>query len=213
MDGATLNSRIHAGYARVARYIGTTYAHYRPANASTPIAAGNKLADLPVSLNAQDPRYSKPNSYGKALWFAVADGAQLAVGDYIEGAQGILFVAAVQPLLPILVVECNRTVSIRRPQQQTGVGAVGYGGDTDANEVALMTAWPASVLQGGNGDRNALLPGDSRNPMFTVLLPHYAGVTLRIADLITDDLGGRYVVASAELTDLGWRLVGQQVQT
>lgn len=213
MDGARLNGLIQTGYAKAARHIGTTYAHYRPGSDSTPIAAGNKLADLPVSLNAQDPRYTKPNGYGKALWFAVADGAALAVGDYINGVQGVLFVAALQPLLPTLVVECNRTISIHRPQQQTGVGAVGYGGDTDANETALMTAWPASVLQGGNGDRNTLLPGDSRNPMFTVLLPHYAGVTLRTADLITDDLGGRYVVASAELTDLGWRLVAQQVQT
>ena len=214
MDGATLNSRIQAGYARAAQHLGTAYAHYRPASASTPIAAGNRLSDLPMSLNAQDPGYSRPNGYGKSTWYAVADGAQLSVGDYLVGAQGTLFVAAMQPLLPIIVVECNRTINVLRPQQQTGLGAVGYGGDTDANETALMTAWPASILQGGRIEKSGVaLPGDTASPGWTVLLPYWSGVTLRTGDIITDDLARRHVISGAELTDLGWRITAQQVQT
>lgn len=214
MDGATINAKVYAGYAKAAKIIGTNYQHYRPTGANNPIGAGNRLADLPVSLNAEDPRYARPNVYGKPTWYAVADGAQLAVGDYIIGLEGTLFVAALQPLLPIFMVDCNRTVSVIRPQQQTGVGAVGYGGNTAANETVLMSGWPTSALQGAKGEKGGVsLPGDVRNPWWAILLPQFAGIVLRSDDIITDDLGRRYIISSAELTDLGWRLTAMQVQT
>lgn len=214
MDGTTLNSKVMAGYAKAAQKIGTTYQHYRPSSANTPIAAGNRLADMPVSLNATDPTYSRPNVYGKAAWYAVADASLLQVGDYLVGAAGAVFVAALQQLLPLYVVGCNRTINVYRPQQQAGVGALGYGGDTMATETALMTAWPASVLQGSKGERGGVnLPGDTRDPWWQILLPAWPGVVLRSADIITDDLNRRYVISSAELTDLGWRLTAMQVQT
>jgi hypothetical protein len=46
-----------------------------------------------------------------------------------------------------------------------------------------------------------------------VLLPEAPGVILRAGDLIADELGRRYIVSSAELTDLGWRITAQQGQT
>lgn len=214
MDGATINAKVWAGYGKAAKVIGTTYAHYRPSGANTPLAAGNRLADLPVSLNAEDPRFARPNVYGKATWYAIVDGAQMQVGDYIVGIEGTLFVAALQQLLPIFMVDCNRTVSILRPAQQAGVGAQGYGGDTAATEIPLMAGWPASVLQGTKGERNDVgLPGDVKTPWWAILLPHAAGVALRTSDIVTDDLGRRYVISSAELTDLGWRLTAMQAQT
>lgn len=214
MDGATLNNKVMAGYTKAAQKIGTTYQHYRPSSASNPIASGNRLADMLVSLNADDPRYAKPNVYGKATWYAVADASLLRVGDYLVGVEGTQFVAALQQLLPIFVVDCNRTISVYRPQQQSGVGALGYGGDTAATETAIMTAWPASVLQGTKGEKGGVnLPGDTRDPWWAILLPAWSGVVLRSADIITDDLSRRYVISSAELTDLGWRLTAIQVQT
>lgn len=214
MNGTKLNAKVWAGYAKAAKFVGTPYAHYRPSGPNSPLAAGNRLADLPVSLNAEDPRYARPNVYGKATWYAVADGAQLQVGDYIVGIEGTLFVAALQQLLPIFMVDCNRTVSVLRPAQQPGVGAQGYGGDTAASEIPLMTGWPASVIQGTKGERNDVgLPGDVKTPWWAILLPHAAGVTLRTSDIVTDELSRRYVISSAELTDLGWRLTAMQAQT
>lgn len=214
MDGATINAKIYAGYAKAAKVIGTTYAHYRPTSANDPLSAFNRMADMQVSLNADDPTYARPNVYGKATWYAIMDGSQVKVGDYIVGVEGTLFVAALQQLLPIFMVDCNRTVSIYRPQQQPGVGALGYGGDTAANETLLMRNWPASVLQGTKGEKGEVaLPGDVRNPWWAILLPYYAGVTLRSGDIVTDDLSKRYVISSAELTDLGWRCTAMQVQT
>lgn len=214
MDGAMINAKVYAGYAKAAQRIGTTYQHYRPTSASNPISAGTRMADMLASLNANDPRYSRPNMYGKSTWYAVADGTRLQVGDYIIGIEGTLFVAALQQLLPIFMVDCNRTINVLRPQQQNGLGAVGYGGDTDSNETALMTAWPASVLQGTKGEKGGVnLPGDTRDPWWTVLLPQWSGVSLRSGDIITDDLARRYAISSAELTDLGWRITAAQVQT
>ncbi|OVE45666.1 hypothetical protein [Chromobacterium violaceum] len=213
MDGTKLNAKVWAGYAKAAKKTGTTYQHFRPTGASNPMDAGNRLADMPVSLNAEDPRFARPNVYGKATWYAVADGSQLRVGDYIVGIEGTLFVAALQQLLPIFMVDCNRTISVLRETRAAGVGQLPYGGDTTDIEQPLMTGWPASVLQGPKGEKNeTALPGDVRTPWWVILFPAWPGVVLRTSDIITDDLGRRYIVSSAELTDLGWRLTASQKQ-
>lgn len=213
MDAATLQARIYAGYGKAALRIGYNADQYRPVSASAPI--GTKLATFPASFNAEDMKYGKPNKYGHQTWYGVFDGRLTQVGDYLKNTQnGTFFIAAQQTALPILCIECNAVISILRPQQQAGVGALGYGGDTDANETPLMTSWPASVLQGGKGERSTVgLPGDEKNPQWSVLLPSFAGVTLRSGDIIKDDLSRRMIIISAEKTDLGWRIVAQQEQT
>ena len=210
MNGAEINAKVWAGYAKAANVIGTTYHHFRPLNALAPLA--NQLPDMLVSLNADDPRYSRPNVYGKSTWYAVADGSQLLVGDYITGIEGTFFVAALQQMLPIFMVDCNRILTVKRPQQQSGVGALPYGGDTEALETTLMQSFPGSMLKGGGHTKaDEILPGDIKAAGFQVLLPHFAGVTIRPADVIEDDLGERLIVSLAELTDLGWRIEAVQV--
>jgi len=214
MDGVTLQARVYRGYAIAAGKIGVGHIQYRPLSATNPIAVGNQLLTLPVSFNAEDLGYKRPNKYGKATWFAIVDGSKTHVGDYLVGPSGTFFIAEQQALLPILAVECNRALNVYRPQQQTGVGAVGYGGDTAANETALMQQWPASVLQGSKGEKNDTnLPGDVRMAWWTILMPAFAGVVLRSDDILTDELSRRYVISSAELTDAGWRLTAMQAQS
>lgn len=213
MDGEKIQLKLYKGYAKAARVVGTTYTHFRPTSVSNPMDIANQLADIKMTLNACDMKYGKPNAYGKATWYGIFDGTQGQVGDYFNGIEGVFFVAAMQQLLPILMVSCNRVITIARPSMETGPGAIGYGGDTKAGEVNLMANWPASVLQGSKGEKNDVgLPGDTKNPWFTVLLPYWNGVTLRTSDIISDEIGGRYRVSSAELTDLGWRLTAQQVR-
>ena len=171
---------------------------------SSPLT-GSSYSSQFVSLNAEDMKYSKPNKYGKATWYALFDATSAQVGDYFSGDGGTFFIAAMQLLLPILVVECNRVITVWRPQIETGADGE-YGGNTVANETALMTGWPCSILQGTKGEKNeSNLPGDTRSPWWTILLP-YGGVQILPNDIITDDLGIRYVVSSPELTDLGWRI-------
>jgi hypothetical protein len=70
------------------------------------------------------------------------------------------------------------------------------------------------VLQGTKGEKGGVaLPGDVRDAWWAILLPFVPGVVLRSGDLISDDLSRRYIISSAELTDLGWRITCQQGQT
>jgi hypothetical protein len=216
MDGANLQGKIYKGYAKAAAHIGLPCSQYRPTSATGPvIASGNLLSVIQGSFNAQDMAYGKPNAYGKPLWYCLADGRLLQVGDYLVRSDGaIYFIAGMQPLLPILSVECNRMVDVLRPQQLSGPGVAEYGGNTAATETGLMSGWPASILQGTKGDRSdANLPGDTRNPYWSILLPIWPEVNLRSGDIVADDIDRRYVISSAELSDLGWRITAAQAQT
>jgi hypothetical protein len=169
-------------------------------------APGNLLFSLPVSLNAEDMSYKKPRGYGKATWYALVDGTNLNVGDYFVGPMGTFFIATLQPLLPTLAVECNRVVSISRTAGQNGFGLGAYGADTAATETTLIAGRPCSILQGTKGEKSeSNLPSDTRSPWWLILMP-YAGVDITFDDIITDDLGRRYIVSSPERTALGWRL-------
>lgn len=214
MNADFLQSKIYYGYAKSAQYIGPLYSLYRPTSAVNPVSPATLLGTLNASFNAQDMKYSKPNVYGKPLWYALVDGTQTAVGDYLISDDQTFFIAAMQPILPILAVQCTNTLNIFRPQQQTAPGVNPYGGTVDENQTELMTAWPASVLQGTKGEKDgAVLPGDVRLPWWAILLPAWPGVTLLTADIITDDMDRRFIISSAERTDLGWRLTCMQAQT
>lgn len=214
MDAAKLQAKVYKGYSLAAKRIGPIFTLYRPSSASNPIASGNIVTTLNASFNAEDMTYSRPNKYGKPTWFCLVDGRLTQVGDYLINGDKTYFIAAMQQTLPILAVECNRTINVNRPAQQAGAGVVGYGGNTAATETRLMTAWPASILQGTKGEKNEVnLPGDVRNPWWVVLFPAFHGVALHTADVITDELSRRYIISSAEETDLGWRCTAQQAQT
>lgn len=210
MDGSTIQAKVYAGYAKAASRVGLPHSLYRPADPMAPLAS--VLASLPASFNVKGA-YTQPNIYGNALWQCIADGAQLRVGDYLRG-DSTYFIAAMQPLLPILAVECNRTIQAARVAAASGAGAVGYNGGAAATEVAFLAGWPASVLRGQPGEKNPVgLPNDVRQPWFQVLFPAYSGATIHASDIITDDLGNRYICSQVELTDLGWRLMAQQAVT
>jgi hypothetical protein len=214
MDAATLQAKIYAGRGKAARVLGLPCQVFRPAATANPFT--NQVAGINVAFNAADAKYLKPNLYGKPVWFADMDGRVTQPGDYLVRSDGSYwFVAAQQQLLPIVVVSCNRIVSVFRPQQQMGVGAQGYGGDTIALETPLITGFPASILIGSKVEKSLVnLPGDVRNPAWSILLPVLpSGVYIRNEDIITDDQSRRYVISSAELTDLGWRVNAPQAET
>ena len=214
MDGAKIQQKVYRGYAIAANKIGFPHSQYRPVSADLTGLAPISTTLL-ASFNAEDMTYGKPNKYAKPTWYAIVDGTQTQVGDYLVGAAGTFFIAAQQPLLPILAVECNRTLSFARPQAQSDVGAVtNYEGNTPDTQTPLATGWFASVLQGTKGEKNEVgLPGDVRTPWWAILLPAIPGVTLQSSDLMFDDLGRRYILSSVELTDLGYRCTAMQAQT
>lgn len=210
MDGTKLQAKIYKGYGQAAKRIGFAYKQFRATSADNPLTT--ELQTLPASFTTNFS-YSAPNKYGTATWLGLFDGREFQVGDYLVGPGGTFFVAAMQATLPIYCVETNRTINVLRVTQGSDVGLGQYGGDTPATEQPLIQGWPASVLQGTKGESNETkLPGDVRTPWWAILLPAWPGIIIRTSDIITDDLGRKYVVSSAELTDMGWRMTAMQAQ-
>ncbi|MDF7789585.1 hypothetical protein CG435_10800 [Pantoea ananatis] len=211
MDAAKLRDKVYVGYGKAAKRIGYNAQQYRAVSAFSPLSTA-ALQTLPASFTTNFT-YSAPNKYGQATWLGVFDGRTFLPGDFLVSPEdGTFFVAAMQTTLPIYCVQTNRIISVLRTQQQSGSGGVqGYGGTTAANEVALMSGWPASILQGTKGEKSPVsLPADAKTPWYVILFPSFTGIILRTSDIITDDIGRRYVISSAELTDMGWRITAMQ---
>jgi hypothetical protein len=211
MNGPELQAKLYAGYVKAALRLGTPYLQYRPTGPANPIASGNLVQSLTAAFDpAPGFEFHHPALFGKPVWYALLDGTQTVVGDYLVGSAGTYFIAAMQPLLPIAAVLCNRVLTINRPAGNAGVGAQPYGGVIAGSEAAELTAWPASVLTKSRGEMgDTRLPGDVKLPWSEILLP-YGGIELRFGDVILDDNAVRYTVSATERTDLGWRLLAVQ---
>ncbi len=211
MDQTTLVSRIGRGNGIAARVLGVSYDVFRPRGALNPMVSANRLFRLQASFNVQEMNYRRPQTYGPALFYGIFDQRRTQPGDYLSGPGGVFFIASQLPLLPVLCVLTNRTLSFARPAAASAAGTNTYGGVTLGTASTLASNWPASVLEGGGGSQG-LLPEDASVPGWTILLPA-APVTLRSADLVTDDTGRTFVISSAEQSALGWRLAVAQAAT
>ncbi|MFD2271406.1 hypothetical protein ACFS07_10400 [Undibacterium arcticum] len=70
MDGATIQARVYAGYAKAAQVIGLTFSLYRPLSASAPL--GNLVGTLKAALDSGPGyQFKAPNEYGDPTWFCV----------------------------------------------------------------------------------------------------------------------------------------------
>ncbi len=210
MDAQTIQNRIYKGYGVAGAKLGQAYSQYRPVVSSLPaLDPAHWLSDdLMISFNAQDMRYGRPNGYGQALWYGLLDGTQVQAGDCFTGPEGTFFLPAMQLDLPFLMVAAPRLVTVSQSPTLSQTGAIGA--RPAADETVKQAACPASILAGGGG-AGLDVPSDTRNPGFTVLMPQVAGVCIEVNDILSDDLGRRYAVASSELSDMGWRLSATQI--
>jgi len=211
MNVTRLADQIRWALNIAARSTGLVTSAYRPRGAENPLAAENRFLRLHAAFTSVDGKFDRPNVYGNALWRGIFDSAYTQPGDYLVQNNGTWFIAAQPELLSALCVRTNRIVSFSRPLPKSTAGVNSYGGVTAANVTPLMTNWPASVLAATREVRPlANLPGDTAVSLWTVLLPSCEGVVLATADLMSDDLGRNGVVATTELTNLGWRLAVRQ---
>jgi hypothetical protein len=217
MDGATIQARIYAGRGKAALRIGLDCRQYRPLSTGAPL--GNLVGTIKAAFNSGDNTYRAPNMPGDAYWGADLDGSVVQQGDYlvrVSDAQ-TWFVAGLQPLLPIICAECNRAIRITRQVAVMAVGAVGYSGMVPAQEVDVLGApgalWPASLLLLGRKEKATDLPAGVKNAGWRLLLPPSVPITVMAGDIATDDLGRRYAIGSAEMTDLGWRMDANEVHS
>ena len=210
MDGNRLQDLISRGLGVAARQIGTDYDAYRATSPSYPLARTNRYLRLPAAFSNETTSFKRAVAFGQAAWSGIFDTGYTQVGDYLQGQGGTFFIAAQPNLLPTLCILTNRTLSVFRPTIPLEVGPTTYSGVTRTTLLPVLTEWPASVL-GGRVGAPGELPGDVGTPLWTILLP-CTTVQLMATDLVRDDVGLSYAIASAELTQLGWRITAKQAE-
>ncbi len=210
MHSSRILDLIHWGNNVAARAIGEPTVAYRPDLPWDPLAPKNRFLRIPVLITPVGGGFARPASYGDALRVGIYDASYTQPGDYLVSDSGRWFIAAQDRFLPSLCIETNRVVVISRPGPPLSAGSNGYAGITAGTAVPITGEWPASVLGISESGRNsANLPTDVPTAYWTILLPAIPMVTLRVSDLIVDDLGRNGVIAAAELTRLGWRLMAK----
>jgi hypothetical protein len=210
MDGPTLQNLISKGWGVAARRLGTPFVVFRPRGICNPLATLNRVIKLNAVFNAEDESLRRVAGYGDAVWWGVFDSLYTQPGDYLSGLDlrgnaARYFICAQRPLLPSQCVKVNRTVNILRPPAPLSGG---YGGMVLEAAVTVIDGWPASVLA-QSARISGTLP-ESRFGLWTMLLPQLPAAILA-GDVVTDDAGRTFLVASAEQSDLGWRLTIKQV--
>jgi hypothetical protein len=212
-DNDDIPDAIRRGLGAAARAVGAWCDLYRPRGPGAPMDGGNRVLRLPATF-ANPSGFTAPVGYGDALWEGYFDAGYSRAGDYVAGREGVFFIASQPRLGPVLCVKTNRVLGFSRPTAPLTAGVNRYVGVQPTLATPLLIDWPASVLAAGIGGRGAL-PADAPGVHggsggWAVLLPaasfNGAMVVLRPGDLAHDDIGRTGVVASAELTDLGWRL-------
>jgi hypothetical protein len=214
MNSRKIQDRLYLSLGLSARFAGQSTDAFRPAGPHNPLDPQNRFLRLPAFFLPARGRENHANEYGEVLWHGTFDASYTRPGDYLVTDAATFFIASQDPLLPVLCVRTNRTISLARPGMQTGTGGNAYGGYTSGSAISLLGRWPASVL----GDRassspTASLPSDTAVPRWKVLIPSPVGIVLSPGDLITDDLGRTATVTASELTYLGWRMDAKMATT
>lgn len=212
MQFETIQDRQHYAMGTVARHVGISVDAYRPTGPLTPISESQRFLKLHAAFEPADGGLAKAGRYGSAEWHGIFDASYTRPGDYLVGGDRIFFIAAQQPLLPVLCILANRMISMSRPFLQTGSGSNSYGGYTTRASSELIAGWPASILGiSGGAEAPSGLPAAQATHQMTVLLPSVPTTVIMPGDMIADDLGRNMVVAATEHTQLGWRFSARLV--
>lgn len=215
MDPLALQDVLYRGLGRAGRAVGRWCEAFRPTDGQDPVAPRNLVLRLPAGFAPADGRFGRAQGPGQVFWQGLFDAAYTRPGDYLVQREsrrgmadgGVWFIAAQQPLLPVLCVRASRVVDVIRPPAPDRPGIGSYGGIGDAVEQVLLRRWPAGVLAGPPSRAGAgSLPDEAGGLGWTLLLPSLGGVVLRAGDTVRDDLGRRGVIVAADLSELGWRL-------
>src|ERR1700712_3904650 len=187
MNGHKLQDRLYFGLGVSARHTGRSADAFRPSGPGCPLDKQNRFLKLPATFVAAKGSDKHANGHGDALWHGIFDASYTRVGDYLVMDAAVFFVGSQEPLLPVLCIRTNRTISIARPKMQGAPAANAYGGYTSGNSTLVLDQWPASVLgEGKSGSSHTGLPTDQLVPYLAILLPAPAGIVISPGDIVTD---------------------------
>lgn len=216
MDGATLQDRLYRAAGRSANIFGVTCDLFRPSGTENPLALPNRILRMPAAFVPQGGNLRRAVPQSDPIWEGLFDAAYTQPGDILSRSSdsAVFFIAAQQPLLPVTCVRALRMVSLKRPASAVIAGLNAYGGVVSSTDTPLATAWPASILSAvGSSTGQAGIEAELSGTAWQVLLPPSLNVALQTGDRITDDLGRLAVIANAELSDFGWRLLARPATT
>ncbi len=206
MDGVRLADRLAYGAGCAARRTGFLHDAYRPEGPVAPVELDKRFLRLCVAFVLPGGSVAAPSGLGVPFRQAWADWSYLRAGDYLAGPEGTVFVAAIEPPKPMLVVMTNEVVSLARPAAPALAGLNGYGAVLPGTQNLLLAGFPASLLVGGMGDRTrAGLPDNTKVPGFSALLPVVAQVQPHVADILSTQGGERFIVTAVERLGAVWR--------
>ena len=209
MDYAKVQSKIYYGYGQAAKRLGTSYSVYRSTTGIDPISPANLIGTILVSPNVEWT-YTRANKYSNNVWNLCVDGTNLRVGDYLVGSS-TFFIIGMQPLLPIIGVKCDRMITITEPENGLVPGGIDYSGYTEDRVNVVMRNCPCSFLMGTKGEvSEAKLPMSMKLPWFYVYVPFFGG-NVKTGNIITDNGNISYMVGGDEKTELGWRLLAEEL--
>ena len=207
MDGTKVQNKIYYGYGKAALRLGLSFDIYRSVDGIEPLKIANKIGSILVSPTV-NWNYTAYRKYDANDWILIVDGRSIHVGDYLVG-RNTFFVAAMQHLMPIMGVKCDRKITIRRPKSVGDKGNIGYSryeAITAATFDIIAKDCPCNFIKGSRGDTNPVkLATDAKAPWFTMYLPKL-GQFLKVGDIVVDEYKQEYVVSTNELTELGWRI-------
>ena len=207
MNGAMLQDRFSRGMGAAARSLGLPHDVFRPRGAGAPMLPEHRVLRMWAAFDRGDPGYRRPRGYERALR-GTFDVDCTRVGDYLRGPEGVLFIALLPPLQRPLCVLTTDEVDVLRPAGAEAPGLNGYGGVQDGRVRTVLSGWPAEMRSDGGGGLGGL-PDDGGQAEWSVLLPGTPGAIVG-SDLLRDRQGRRFVVRSAERSELGWRLSVRQ---
>jgi hypothetical protein len=215
MNAAQIQTKLYAGYAKAAAYVGQTFTQYRPTNPMSPISPSVQVRTLTAAMTvatAANFSFTKPGLAKDCIWTCLVDGSLLYVGDVLKNSAQTFFVASLEPLLPPVVILVNASITIKRPNNaDPGIGLGGYSGIQEGQETAIAVGMPAYIQMaaaGRNARGDAGLPSDSPGPLkFTIWMPT-ASMTANLPneqDVVYDGQGRRFQIAGYENTPIGTR--------
>lgn len=229
MDAVAIQTKINSGYAKAASYVGKTYSHYRPTAGQPPIGSATLIGVIIAAFTVKGVgfNFDKPGGAKDFYWNCLADGSLLQPGDVLVSSAQTFAIAAMQPLLPPIAVLSNDRIAVSRqiseiagaggsasaPPSQVG-GSIPYFGDRNkqtGGEAAIVANVPCAIAALGARalDSKDGLPSSSPGPVrwkFLIAAGVVPQGTINDRDVITDQLGSRYVVSQNYWGPLGYEV-------
>lgn len=206
MDAAKIQALAYKGLGKGAKILGTDHKVYRSPSLLDPLA-GAELLTIKASMTTSYG-YSKASKPGAPEMMLVADASRLQSWDWLVGEQ-TSYLCRLQPLLPPMVIQCNRVVRIARPGYTTGPGPY----EPDALNViaSSLPVFMKPKTASAASPKAIPYPTDTAAAIteWEVYINAQSIGAIQPHDVITDEMGAKYEITQAAPSDFGFMCIAR----